>query len=270
MGFSNVSTRPQASSSIQSGNVIKVDPNGGTSIKSNASVVLTYSSGATQVKVPSVVGQPEAQATQALRAAGFIPTVTQANSSTVAQGTVIATNPAGGQNAAQGSNVHVVVSSGIKQVTIPSLVGQDPASAGQQLGSLGLVVTSASESSASIPAGAVTRTNPPSGASVPVGSSVTVYVSSGPPQVSVPDLTGKTQDQAQAALQAVGLKLGQVTSESVPRRNEDGTVQSQDPASGSSVAQGSQVDIVLGSFQPGSTTTTTTSSSTTAQTGNQG
>jgi serine/threonine-protein kinase len=258
-GFTNVTTRSQNSSQVQNGNVITTEPPPGTSMKSDAQLVLVVSSGAAQVKVPDVSNEPVAQADQALQAAGFVPTTTPANSSTVPQGNVISTNPSGNSMAAQGSHVQVVVSSGVKQVTIPSVVNQDPGSAGAQLGAIGLNATTNYEPSANITAGAVTRTNPPAGASVPVGSSVTVYVSTGPPQASVPNLTGLTQAQAQAALSHVGLALGTVTTEAVSQKSQDGKVQSQSPAPGTQVAEGSTEDIVLGSFQPSGTSTSTTS-----------
>jgi serine/threonine-protein kinase len=261
-GFTNITTRNQTSSQVQSGNVITTEPVPGTSMKSNAQLVLVVSSGAVQVKVPDVTGQPVGQATQTLHADGFVPTTTAANSSTVPQGDVISTNPAANTEAAQGSQVSVVVSAGVKQVKVPGLVGQDPVSAGAQLGGLGLNATTQPEASASIPAGEVTRTSPPAGASVPVGSSVTVYVSTGPPPVNVPNLTGLTQAQAQSSLKGVGLSLGTVTTEAVSQQSQNGKVQSQSPSPLTQVAQGSTVDIVLGSYQPSSTSTTSTSSTT--------
>jgi serine/threonine-protein kinase len=263
-GFTNVTSRPQNSSQVQGGNVITSEPVPGTSMKSNAQLVLVVSSGAVQVNVPDVTNQPAAQATQALQTAGFVPTTTEANSSSVPQGIVISTNPAGNTMAAQGSHVTVVVSSGVKQVKIPSLVNQDPGSAGSQLGALGLGATTQYESSTNIAAGEVTRTSPSAGVSVPVGSSVTVYVSTGPPPVTVPDLSGMTQAQVQAALNHVGLVLGTVTTEAVNQKSQDGKVQSQSPGAGTQVAPGSAENIVLGSFQSSATSTTSTSSSTVA------
>jgi serine/threonine-protein kinase len=229
-------------------------------MKSNQSITLAVSSGAVQVAVPNVAGQPSAQAAQTLQSAGFVVNQTAANSSTVAQGDVISTSPAGGSKAAQGSAINMVVSSGKQTVTIPSLVGQSPVAAGQQLGALQLLTTTADESSSSVPSGQVTRTNPPAGTSVAVGSSVTVYVSTGPAQVQVPDLSGDTQNQAQAALQSVGLQLGNVTFEPVSSHKQDGEVQSQDPTAGSQAAQGSSVDVVIGQYSSSATTTPTTTS----------
>jgi serine/threonine-protein kinase len=254
MGFTNVSTRSEASSQVQAGNVISVTPPAGTTIKSDQPVVLAVSSGPAPVPVPNVVGQPVAQATAALQTAGFVVNTTQQASTTVAQGVVISTNPAAGHSAGQGSAIQVVVSSGKPQVTIPSLVGQDPATAGQELGALGLKVTTQNESSTTIQQGFVTRTSPPANTAVSVGSTVTVFVSTGAPTVAVPDLRHDTQAQAQAALNTVGLQ-GNFTTQPVNNANQDGLVVSQTPAAGTQVPNGSAVNVVIGQFQ--STTTTT-------------
>jgi serine/threonine-protein kinase len=255
-GFTNVTTHPLASSTIVSGNVVSSTPGPGATVKSNAAVVLNVSSGPTQVTVPTVAGQTQALATQALRKAGFVVNPTSQSSSSVPQGTVIGTSPTGGQPAAQGSAVTMIVSSGKQLVKIPPLVGEDPATAGQQLGALQLVVTPMDEASPTLPAGQVTRTDPAAGTPVPVGSTVIVYVSTGPPQVQVPDLSNQTRSQADQALKAVGLK-GAFTTVPVSDRSQAGIVQSQSPSAPTSVPQGSTVDVAIGTYQPPTTTTST-------------
>jgi serine/threonine-protein kinase len=268
LGFTNVITQARASSQVRAGNVVSTDPPPGTSMKSDAPLVLFVSSGPTEVTIPSVAGQPADQAGVALQHAGFVVTQSSAASNTVPQGNVISTNPAGGQKAPQGSHVTMVVSTGLPQVTIPTLVGSDPATAGQKLGALGLVVNSASEASPTIAAGLVTRTNPPAGASVQVGSTVTVYTSTGLPQVQVPNLQGLTKTQAQTALANAQL-TAQFTTVAVSSQTQNGVVQSQNPTAGTAVAQGSTVNVVIGSYTPattGSSTTTSTTAPTTSTT----
>ena len=53
-----------------------------------------------------------------------------------------------------------------------------------------------SEASDTIDKGNVTRTDPPVGTKVPVGSRVTVYISTGPATVQVPNLVGKSEADA--------------------------------------------------------------------------
>jgi len=70
-----------------------------------------------------------------------------------------------------------------------------------------------------------------------------------PKEVQVPSLTGKTEQQASAALQNVNLKLGDVTEEA----SEDvkkGLILSQDPVKNEYVAPGSSVNIVVSSGKP--------------------
>jgi serine/threonine-protein kinase len=268
LGFSNV-TSQQQTSSVPAGNVITTQPPPGSKLKSNKQLVLVVSSGPVQVAVPDVVGQSQAAATTALQNAGFVVNATTATSNTVPAGVVISTNPPAGTQRAKGSAVQLVVSSGKQQVQIPSLIGQTPSAAGQTLGQLGLKVgNQVNESSSTVPFGQVTRTDPPAGTQVVVGTAVTVFVSTGIPQVTVPDLTNDTKSTASAALQAVGLTPN-FTTQATNDPAQDGKVISQNPPPNSTVNKGSTVNVVLGSFTPPSTTaapTTTTSTTTGATT----
>jgi serine/threonine-protein kinase len=268
VGFTNV-TSEQQTSSVPAGNVITTKPPPGSKLKSNKQLVLVVSSGPVQVAVPNVVGQPQAAATTALHDAGFVVNAIPATSNTVPAGVVISTNPPAGTQRAKGSAVQLVVSSGQQQVQIPSLVGQTPSAAGQTLGQLGLTVGSqVNESSSSVPFGQVTRTDPPAGTKVVVGSAVTVFVSTGIPQVRVPDLTNDSKSTASAALQAVGLTPN-FTTQATNDPAQNGKVISQNPPANSTVNKGSTVNVVLGSLSPPPTTaapTTTTSTTTGATT----
>jgi eukaryotic-like serine/threonine-protein kinase len=115
-----------------------------------------------------------------------------------------------------------------------------------------------SEPSSTIQQGLVTRTDPPAGSSVPVGSTVTVYVSSGAPQATVPNVVGYTQADANSALTAAGFQPNFVTT-SVNKCSQNDVVQSQNPSGGSSAPQGSSVTVVVGqnpSCSPPTTTAT--------------
>jgi eukaryotic-like serine/threonine-protein kinase len=260
-GFTDVSSRAQTSSATV-GTVLGTDPPPGSRLDSNKPVVLIASSGPQQVPVPNVVGQSQAAATAALKTAGFVVTVNTAASTTVPAGSVISTNPPSGTKRAKGSAVQLVVSSGKPLVPIPPLVGDTPSVAGQALGAIGLKVGSqVDEASTSVQAGEVTRTSPPQGSQVPLGSSVTVFVSTGVPQVSVPDLTNDTEAQANAALQANGL-VGNFTTTSVTSSSRNGIVQSQSPQANTNVNKGSTVNVVIGVFQAPTTTTGPTTTTT--------
>jgi eukaryotic-like serine/threonine-protein kinase len=261
-GFTDVHQTSVRSATIQEGNVISSAPAAGAKAKANAPIDLTVSGGPVLVAVPDVTGEDQAQATAKLQAAGFKVTPTTVTSATVAQGLVVSTNPPAGTKAGQGSGVTIDVSEGKGTVVIPSLVGDDPATAGSALGNLGLATTQVTEPSNSVATGKVTRTTPPAGTKVAAGSTVTVYVSTGPAQVTVPALVGDTQAQAQSALSGVGLSPS-FTTAPVTDPSQDGLVQSQNPSAGNLATKGSSVQVIVGAYTAPSTTTSTSTTSTT-------
>jgi eukaryotic-like serine/threonine-protein kinase len=94
-----------------------------------------------------------------------------------------------------------------------------------------------------VASGLVVSTDPAAGIEVQVGSPVTVFVSSGPQEVSVPEVTGESQATATATLAAAGLKVT-VTKREVAEPAA-GTVISQSPAAGSKQKLGGHVTIVV-------------------------
>jgi beta-lactam-binding protein with PASTA domain len=91
--------------------------------------------------------------------------------------------------------------------------------------------------------GEVIEQSPDAGSVLEKGETVTITVGKRPAQVEVPKLTGLTQDEAVAALEAAQLTLGTPTSQ--PSEEPEGTVVSQDPLPGEKVDKNSTVDIVL-------------------------
>jgi serine/threonine-protein kinase len=134
-------------------------------------------------------------------------------------------------------------------VQVPDVTGKTLADATFALGQAGLRYTTAREPSNSVPSGDVIRTDPPANSSAPRGSTVTVYVSNGPAKVSVPSVIGMTQSDATATLTNAGFTVT-ATNVTVTDPTEDGRVQSQSPAGGSSAPQGSAVTIRVGKFGP--------------------
>lgn len=133
-------------------------------------------------------------------------------------------------------------------VAVPSVVGQTEAAARTAITGAGLTVgTVTQQTSATVPAGSVISQNPAAGASVAAGSAVNLVVSSGAPAaVTAPNVVGQTQAAAQTAITDAGLTVGTVTqqpSATVPA----GSVISQNPAAGASVAAGTAVNLVVSS-----------------------
>lgn len=130
-------------------------------------------------------------------------------------------------------------------VTVPSVYGKTYEDAQSTLRARGLPATRTTQNSDSVEEGTVIGSDPEAGAEVPVGSTVTVIVSSGPANTKqkVPDLTGMTQSAAQKMLESYGLALGDVSQEESD--SPAGTVISQTVPEGTEVAKGTRVGITI-------------------------
>jgi serine/threonine-protein kinase len=179
-GF-KVNTSTRQNDTVKEGEVFDQDPKGGVKANEGAVVTIVVSAGAGKVDVPSVVGKTQAQATSLLTNAGFVPQVVQQPDDTIKAGEVISQSPAAGGQADKGSTVIITVSSGVAQVSVPSVAGDDLAGASATLGAAGFKVTSIQQSSTTVASGTVIGTNPSAGTQMAKGSTVQVIVSSGPP-----------------------------------------------------------------------------------------
>lgn len=91
--------------------------------------------------------------------------------------------------------------------------------------------------------GLIVSQDPEAGQIIKTGSTVTVNISKGLGDGSVPDLTGKMKDELSDYLEAAGFKLGAVTTEASDK--PEGTVLSQNPKAGEEVEKGTAIDVVV-------------------------
>ena len=91
--------------------------------------------------------------------------------------------------------------------------------------------------------GLIVSQNPEAGSTIKTGSTITVNISKGLGDGSVPDLTGKMKDELSDYLEAAGFKLGAVTTKASDK--PEGTVLSQNPKAGSEVEKGTAIDVVV-------------------------
>ncbi|GAB3139485.1 Stk1 family PASTA domain-containing Ser/Thr kinase [Amycolatopsis stemonae] len=92
----------------------------------------------------------------------------------------------------------------------------------------------------------VIKIEPGVGTQVATTTKITLYVGTAPGKATVPDLKGKTRDQAQQALTDAKLTLDQNVQEiEVDDPSQAGLVQSQTPTAASQVDEGSSVKIVV-------------------------
>jgi serine/threonine-protein kinase len=131
------------------------------------------------------------------------------------------------------------------QVSVPDVRDRPQAEAEQILEEAGFNVQVEETADADIARGNAIRTDPGTDSSVPKGSQITLYVSSGKEITEVPDLTGMNTEQAQRALSDVGLKLKSQVEEEANDSVEAGKITRQSPGQGSQVSKGTEVAITV-------------------------
>jgi eukaryotic-like serine/threonine-protein kinase len=142
-----------------------------------------------------------------------------------------------------GGVAYAILGGGSSGHAVPQVDGQSLTAAQKAITEAGLKYTVQKEPSSTVPKDFVISTSPPNGNVVAAGSQVVLIVSSGKPQVQVPDVKHDTVSQAEAALQAAGFQVQQQTdngSNAAPN-----TVVKQDPKAGSKAPKGSTVTIFV-------------------------
>ncbi len=226
----------------EAGIVLDQDPSsGGGQVDEGSEIEVTVSSG--QNDVPNVLGGERGEAEQALSDEGFEVEVETAESDEEDVGQVIDQSPSGGSTEDVGSAVVITVGSGPNLVAVPDIpVGTSESQASSQLESAGLSLGSVSETESSdVAEGGVVAQDPLPGTEVEEGTSVSVTLSSGPPQVEVPNVVGSDITSAAQTMLNAGLGYQPAGIESSEAVN---TVISTNPSAGTSLEAGSADSIV--------------------------
>ena len=132
----------------------------------------------------------------------------------------------------------------ISKVEVPDTSGQDEESARKTIEDAGLKFAKDEVANEEVGAGLAVSSDPGKGTKVEPNSTVTVHFSTGSAMVKVPDLTGKTQEDARKALKDAGLEGGNTSQEDSATVAKDRVIYTNPPA-GNSVARGTTVDLVL-------------------------
>ena len=133
------------------------------------------------------------------------------------------------------------------EVKVPKIVDMTFEEAKEELAKVNLNIERGEDiSSDDVEAGKIAQQLPAPGSNVKEGKTIMVRISTGPGEISVPDLTNLTYDEASARLTALGLKVirGESKhSETVPADRVAGT----DPEAGKTVKPGETVAIIMSS-----------------------
>lgn len=243
-------TSREESEEYEEGLVCSQTPASGKKVNKNTKVTVVVSSGLVgqSITIPDVTGMSEDDALKALNSAGFKNVSSSYSySDSVAEGNVISTTPSANTKGSKDTKITMTVSKGAEKQTVPDVTGKTEADAQSALSSVGLTGSVTYEYSSSVEQGKVISQSVTAGKKVAPGTTVGLVVSQGeepPEKVTVPPITGSSLENARQLIKSAGLAVGSITyqySDSV----SSGCVISCDPGDGSSVDDGSTVNLVI-------------------------
>jgi eukaryotic-like serine/threonine-protein kinase len=232
---------------VKVGLVFEQSPDGGVRVDKGGVVDIRVSTGPPRVEVPNVVGRSRDDAIALLIEAKLKPKPREVFSKEE-PGTVIAQHPVAGESVLQGTNVQINISKGVQPLTVPNVVGQQYDAAAGQLQGQGFAVARRDVDSIQ-PKDTVIDQQPKGGGSLARGGTVILYVSKGPKESTIPDVTSQDEAAATEALEQSGFTVD-VQEQDTTDPNQDGIVLSQDPPGNTRAKPGTTVTIVVGRLVP--------------------
>lgn len=231
-----------------------------------------FASSEKNISVPSFMGVPLEDAQQAAEEMGLVLVEEgQDFSSYFDEGCVIYQSVGEGVMVSSGTKVGIKTSLGLTSEEMPSVVGlQEKAATEKIIAVIGTAPTIEYEFSTEDEVGVVLEQTPEKGQSITAKSTIVLKVSKGEESqtVQVPNVIGKTEEQAKSDLAAVGLTVGNVSyaeSSSVAK----GKVMIQTVGAGQEVPNGSVVNLVISSGQATVTTPDGNGGGSTSSNGNE-
>jgi eukaryotic-like serine/threonine-protein kinase len=197
------------------------------------------------VAVPFVEGVRAPVARRRIQDAGLRPVPRQESSDSVPQGIVIRQEPDAGERIQRGNAVRYFVSTGKPRVQVPEVVGARESDAVATLRAAGLVPRVVDIFSDE-PEGTVIAQDPKGGTSIVEGSDVRLNVSKGPQRTGLPNVIGRSFDDAAAALRESGFTP---VRRDVEAPEPEGTVVGMSPAAGTLVPPGTRVTLNVSTGQ---------------------
>ena len=165
------------------------------------------------------------------------------------EGLIIEQDPKEGEEVEEGTEVNIVISAGkeVEEVQVPEVKNLQEEEAKAKLIGVGFSeanITVMSRADAEVESGRAIGTDPAANTMHSADTKITLVISMGPERVQVPSITGKTKEEAEAALTTIGLTLS-VQSEEWSNTVPSGTVISQNINVGQEVDPGRAVGVVI-------------------------
>lgn len=210
------------------------------------------------IKVPGVVGMTLEEAEKVAKENGAVIEVLEYKESTEEDGTIIEQSPKADMTVATLEKISVVISGKEPtEIVLSDYKGRDFDSAEKELVKLGLKVTKSEEESDSASEGEIIRQSPSAKTKLEKGDTVTLYVASkkaaDEEEIMVPQVVGKTYDEAKSELEKAGFKVEKTEKTS---DKSSGTVISQSINGGAK--KGASVTLTVSKGSESTTQTPTT------------
>jgi serine/threonine-protein kinase len=198
------------------------------------------------VTTPSLLGLTEEQARAKATEAGLkIRFVGEEFDEIAPAGTVLSTDPPPNRKIAESGTITAILSKGPERYYVPDLAGETVDEARKRLteGNLSYADKISEKYSDTVPDGKVITTDPPAGRQLRRDAVVKLIVSKGPKPVQLPDVVGKSIDEATQLLEGAGFKV--TTTERDDDSVPNGTVLAQTPTGNRKVGKGTTVALVV-------------------------
>lgn len=226
---------------IPAGNVARTNPAPGKPLGRFQTAKIFVSKGIEMLTMPDLTGKNREEALELVKKARFnTPQISEDFHDTVPEGQISSQDPAPNASVAHNTIVKITVSKGRQPVSMPDLVGKPSQEAQNELTQVGLQPQVTEDFSDSVPKGKVISQSVAPNTTVHRLDQVNLVISKGPEVVAVPNVFGKSEGDARAALESAGFTVN------VKRTFGDSKrVLNSNPSAGTQARVGSTVTITL-------------------------
>jgi len=225
------------SENVPKGKIIQTKPGGGSKVAPTSKIGLIISKGQERIIVPVLKGLTPDTASAQLSDLGLtVGSISESFDMKISAGYVIASDPKDSTEVKRKTIINLIVSKGIEQLVLASYVGKSGEQALSELTDLGFDVNASYKFSESIFKGQVISQLPEKSESLSKASKVELVISKGPEFVFVPNVLGKSKNDAILDLENLGLR---VVVKGI------GKVNNISPSIGSKVKQGTKITLTL-------------------------
>lgn len=226
---------------IPAGNVARTNPAPGKPLGRFQTAKIFVSKGIEMLTMPDLTGKTREEALELVKKARFnTPQISEDFHDTVPEGQISFQDPAPNASVAHNTIVKITVSKGRQPVSMPALVGKPSQEAQNELTQVGLQPQVTEDFSDSVPKGKVISQSVAPNTTVHRLDQVNLVISKGPEVVAVPNVFGKSEGDARAALESAGFTVN------VKRTFGDSKrVLNSNPSAGTQAKVGSTVTITL-------------------------